>query len=71
MPRFVPDMTARLNPSENAAHEQDTKLRSEGDLIERARTPVQLRNPDASGVETRDGASCHQICRSPDRDRSC
>ncbi|PBC06645.1 YciI family protein [Mesorhizobium sp. WSM3859] len=43
-------------PVRDAAHEQDAKLRAEGALIGRAGTPVQVRNPDASGVETRDGA---------------
>jgi hypothetical protein len=39
----------------DAAHEQDTKLRSEGALMGIARAPVQVRNPDAAGVETRKG----------------
>ncbi|MBZ9995798.1 transcription initiation protein [Mesorhizobium sp. BH1-1-4] len=43
-------------PIRDAAHEQDVKLLSEGALIGRAGTPVQVRNPEASGVETRDGA---------------
>ncbi|MBZ9742140.1 MULTISPECIES: transcription initiation protein [unclassified Mesorhizobium] len=43
-------------PIRDAAHEQDAKLLSEGALIGRAGTPVQVRNPEASGVETRDGA---------------
>lgn len=37
------------------AHEQDAKLRSEGALIGIAGSPVQVRNPDAAQVETRDG----------------
>lgn len=40
----------------DAAHAQDTKLISEGALVGIAGTPVQVRNPDASGVRTRDGA---------------
>ncbi|RWD30207.1 MAG: transcription initiation protein [Mesorhizobium sp.] len=43
-------------PVRDAAHEQDARLRSEGALIGRAGTPVQVRNPEGSGVETRDGA---------------
>jgi len=39
----------------DAAHEQDAKLRSEGALIGIAGAPVQVRNPDAAGPETRDG----------------
>jgi hypothetical protein len=38
-----------------AAHEQDAKLRSEGALMGIAGTPVQVRNPDATGVATLDG----------------
>lgn len=40
----------------DAAHAQDTKLVSEGALVGIAGTPVQVRNPDASGVRTQDGA---------------
>ncbi|TPI78012.1 transcription initiation protein [Mesorhizobium sp. B2-8-9] len=43
-------------PVRDAAHEQDARLRSEGALIGRVGTPVQVRNPDASGVKTREGA---------------
>jgi hypothetical protein len=39
----------------DAAHEQDAKLRAEGALMGIADTPVQVRNPDAAGVETLDG----------------
>ena len=39
----------------DAAHQQDAKLRSEGALIGIAGEPVQVRNPEAAGVETRDG----------------
>jgi len=39
----------------DAAHQQDAKLRSEGALIGIAGSAVQVRNPDATGVETRDG----------------
>jgi hypothetical protein len=39
----------------DAAHAQDAKLRSEGAVIGIAGTPVQVRNPEARGVETRDG----------------
>lgn len=40
----------------DAAHAQDAKLMSEGALLGIAGSPVQVRNPDAAGVETRDGA---------------
>lgn len=39
----------------DAAHQQDARLVAEGALIGIAGTPVQVRNPDAAGVETRDG----------------
>lgn len=42
-------------PVRDAAHAQDAKLVSEGALVGIAGTPVQVRNPDAAGVETRDG----------------
>lgn len=40
----------------SAAHAQDARLVSEGALIGRAGEPVQVRNPGAAGLETRDGA---------------
>lgn len=42
-------------PVRDAAHAQDAKLVSEGALVGIAGVPVQVRNPDAEGVETRDG----------------
>lgn len=39
----------------DAAHQQDARLRSEGALIGIAGAPVQVRNPDATKVETHDG----------------
>ncbi|WP_312366374.1 YciI family protein [Ensifer sp.] len=39
----------------DAAHAQDAKLRSEGAVIGIAGTPVQVRNPEARDMETRDG----------------
>ena len=39
----------------DAAHAQDAKLVSEGALIGIAGTPVQVRNADATGLETREG----------------
>lgn len=39
----------------DAAHAQDARLVSEGALVGIAGTPVQVRNPNAAGVETRDG----------------
>jgi len=43
-------------PVRDAAHAQDARLRSEGALMGIAGAPVQVRNPEASGTETRDGA---------------
>ena len=40
----------------NAAHAQDAKLRSDGAVMGIAGTPVQVRNPDAGGLETIQGA---------------
>jgi hypothetical protein len=42
-------------PIRDAAHEQDAKLRSEGALVGIAGTPVQVRNPDGTRLETLDG----------------
>ena len=42
-------------PVKNAAHAQDAKLVADGALVGIAGAPVQVRNPDAAGVETRDG----------------
>ncbi|MEZ5935363.1 MAG: YciI family protein [Alphaproteobacteria bacterium] len=42
-------------PVRTAAHAQDAKLVAEGALIGIAGTPVQVRNPDAAGLETQDG----------------
>ena len=39
----------------DAAHAQDARLVSDGAVMGIAGTPVQVRNPDAAGVETRDG----------------
>ncbi|MFB8339850.1 YciI family protein [Brucella cytisi] len=39
----------------DAAHVQDAKLRSEGAVMGIAGNPVQVRNPEACGMETRDG----------------
>ncbi|WP_306121075.1 MULTISPECIES: YciI family protein [unclassified Roseitalea] len=38
-----------------AAHEQDTRLVAEGAVMGVAGSPVQVRNPDASGLETKEG----------------
>lgn len=40
----------------DAAHAQDARLVAEGAVIGIAGTPVQVRNPDAAGAETRDGS---------------
>ena len=42
-------------PVRDAAHEHDAVLRSEGVLMGIAGSPVQVRNPDATGLETLDG----------------
>lgn len=42
-------------PVRDSAHAQDARLRSEGALMGIAGAPVQVRNPDASRVETRNG----------------
>ena len=63
MPRFITigygdpadyDRTPRA--IRDAAHEQDARLLSEGAVIGIAGTPVQVRNPEARAIETRDGA---------------
>lgn len=62
MPRFVTigygdragyDRTS--GPVRDAAHAQDARLRSEGALMGIAGKPIQVRNPDAAQLETRDG----------------
>lgn len=42
-------------PVKDAAHAQDAKLVSDGALVGIAGTPVQVRNPEATGLETREG----------------
>lgn len=39
----------------DAAHAQDAKLVAEGAMVGIAGAPVQVRNPEAAGVETQDG----------------
>lgn len=62
MPKFVTigygdrigyDRTPR--PIRDAAHAQDAKLRSEGAVMGIAGPPVQVRNPEARGMETLEG----------------
>lgn len=62
MPKFIPigygdragcDRTPQ--GARDAAHARDAKLVSEGALVGIAGVPAQVRNPVASGVETRDG----------------
>jgi hypothetical protein len=36
----------------DAAHDHDARLRADGALMGVAGTPVQVRNPDAAGIET-------------------
>lgn len=40
----------------DAAHARDAELVAEGAVVGMAGAPVQVRNPNAAGVETRDGA---------------
>jgi hypothetical protein len=40
----------------DAAHKNDASLKREGALLAIAGAPIQVRNPDASRVETREGA---------------
>lgn len=42
-------------PIRDTAHARDAKLRSEGAVMGIAGAPVQVRNPEARGVETLDG----------------
>jgi hypothetical protein len=39
----------------DAAHEHDDKLQQDGALMGMAGAPVQVRNPEASGMRTQDG----------------
>ena len=62
MPRFITigygDRTGydrTPQPVRDAAHAQDAKLAAEGALIGIAGAPVQVRNPRAAGLETREG----------------
>ncbi|AOF93872.1 YciI family protein [Sinorhizobium sp. RAC02] len=62
MPKFITigygdaaDYNRTTQAVRDAAHAQDAKLRSEGAVIGIAGTPVQVRNPEAIGVETRNG----------------
>lgn len=43
----------------DAAHAHDAQLKAGGALMGVAGNPVQVRNPDAAGVETTDGAYLH------------
>lgn len=63
MPKFVTiqygdragyDRTPQL--VRDAAHAQDVRLRAEGALIGIAGAPVQVRNPEGTALETREGA---------------
>lgn len=62
MPRFLTigygdragyDATSRA--VRDAAHEQDARLAADGAVIGMAGRPVQVRNPEASGIETKTG----------------
>lgn len=62
MPKFITigygdrdgyDRTSQ--PVRDAAHAQDAKLRAEGAVMGIAGVPVQVRNPEAARLETRDG----------------
>ena len=63
MPKFVTigygDQVGydRTDPAvRDAAHEHDVQLRAGGVEMGTAGAPVQVRNPDGRGVETKDGA---------------
>ena len=63
MPKFVTvgyggqqGYSRTIKTVRDAAHVQDTALRTEGAVMSVAEKPVQVRNPDAAGVETVDGA---------------
>lgn len=63
MPRFITigygdpaDYDRTPRPVRDAAHAQDAKLRSEGAVMGIAGAPVQVRNPEDRGTETRDGS---------------
>jgi len=50
----------RTDPSlRNAAHAHDARLKSSGALIGIAGTPVQVRNPEDTGVQTTPGSHMH------------
>jgi len=50
----------RTSPSvRNAAHAHDALLKADGALIGIAGAPIQVRNPDAAGVQTTEGAYMH------------
>ena len=62
MPKFITigyadreDYDRTPRPVRDAAHAQDAKLRSEGAVMGIAGKPVQVRNPEARDMETRDG----------------
>lgn len=62
MPKFITigygepaDYDRTPLPVRDAAHAQDAKLLSEGAVIGIAGAPVQVRNPEARGVETQQG----------------
>jgi hypothetical protein len=63
MPRFITigygdrDGYERTSQAvRDAAHANDAALRQEGALMAIAGAPIQVRNPDATRVETREGA---------------
>ena len=62
MPKFVTigygaaaDYDRTPQSVRDAAHSQEAKLRSEGEVMVIAGTPEQVRNPEARDMETRDG----------------
>lgn len=62
MPKFITigygdpaDYDRTPQPVRDTAHAQDAKLLSEGALMGIADAPVQVRNPEGRGRETRDG----------------
>lgn len=62
MPKFIAigygdpaDYNRTSRAVRDAAHAQDARLRSEGAIMGIASKPVQVRNPEARAMETRDG----------------
>ena len=73
MPKFVTvgygdEAGYNLTPPEirDAAHAHDAALVKSGALVGRAGSPVQVRNPEAAGVQTKIRHSCRHHSPLPD-----